>query len=61
MVKIAKNPGIGRLNNLNDPSRPQCVKFIVNMTTCMLTCLMSPSNYMDLKYNKIKIYFFKID
>ena len=21
-----KNPGNGRLNNLNDPSRPQCVK-----------------------------------
>jgi len=27
MVKIVKkNPGNGRLNNLNDPSRPQCVK-----------------------------------
>ena len=25
-VKIVKNPGKGRLNNLNDPSRPQCVK-----------------------------------
>jgi len=24
-VKIVKNPGNGRLNNLNDPSRPQCV------------------------------------
>jgi len=26
MVKIVKNPGNGRLNNLNDPDRPQCVK-----------------------------------
>ena len=26
MVKIVKNPGNGRLNNLNDPNRPQCVK-----------------------------------
>jgi len=26
MVKIVKNPGIWRLNNLNDPNRPQCVK-----------------------------------
>jgi len=25
-VKIVKNPGNGRLNNLNDPDRPQCVK-----------------------------------
>ena len=25
-VKTIKNPGNGRLNNLNDPSRPQCVK-----------------------------------
>ena len=25
--KIVKNPGNGRLNNLNDPDRPQCVKF----------------------------------
>jgi len=25
MVKIVKNPGNGRLNNLNDPNRPQCV------------------------------------
>ena len=24
--KIVKNPGNGHLNNLNDPSRPQCVK-----------------------------------
>jgi len=23
---MVKNPGNGRLNNLNDPSRPQCVK-----------------------------------
>jgi len=27
MVKIVKNPGNGRLNNLNDP-RPQCVNII---------------------------------
>jgi len=27
-VKIVKNPGNGRLNNLNDPSRPQCVKTV---------------------------------
>jgi len=26
MVKIVKNPGNGRLNNLNNPNRPQCVK-----------------------------------
>ena len=26
MVKIVKNPGNGRFNNLNDPDRPQCVK-----------------------------------
>jgi len=25
-VKIVKNPGNGRLNNLNDPDRPQGVK-----------------------------------
>jgi hypothetical protein len=25
-VKIVKNSGNGRLNNLNDPNRPQCVK-----------------------------------
>jgi len=24
-VKIVKNPGNGHLNNLNDPSRPECV------------------------------------
>jgi len=23
---VLKNPGNGRLNNLNDPDRPQCVK-----------------------------------
>jgi len=28
MVKIVKNPGNGRLNNLNDPDRPQCVKTV---------------------------------
>jgi len=26
MVKIVKNPDNARLNNLNDPNRPQCVK-----------------------------------
>jgi len=30
MVKIVKNPGNVRLNNLNDPSRLQCV----NMRRC---------------------------
>jgi len=25
-LKLLKNPGNGSLNNLNDPSRPQCVK-----------------------------------
>jgi len=25
-LKLFKKPGNGRLNNLNDPSRPQCVK-----------------------------------
>ena len=25
-LKLLKTPGNGRLNNLNDPSRPQCVK-----------------------------------
>jgi len=25
MVKIVKNPGNGRLNNSNDPDRPECV------------------------------------
>jgi len=25
-VNIVKNPGNGRLNNLNGPNRPQCVK-----------------------------------
>jgi len=25
-LKLLKKPGNGRLNNLNDPSRPQCVK-----------------------------------
>jgi len=25
MVKFVKNPGNGRLNNLDDPNRPQCV------------------------------------
>ena len=28
-VKIVRNPGNGRLNNLNDPDRPQCVKNMV--------------------------------
>ena len=28
MVKIVKNPGNGRLNNLNYRSRPQCVKAV---------------------------------
>jgi len=28
---LKKNPGIGRLNNLNDPSRPQCVKLCVHI------------------------------
>jgi len=28
-LKIVKNPGNGRLNNLNDPNRPQCVKKII--------------------------------
>ena len=34
MVKIVKNPGNGRLNNLNDPDRPQCVNmiFVVNIS-----------------------------
>ena len=27
-LKLFKNPGNGRLNNLNDPDRPQCVKKI---------------------------------
>ena len=25
-LKLLKNPGNRRLNNLNDPDRPQCVK-----------------------------------
>jgi len=25
-LKLLKNPGSGRLHNLNDPNRPQCVK-----------------------------------
>jgi len=29
MVKIVKNAGNGRLNNLNDPDRPQCVKHVL--------------------------------
>ena len=27
-LKLLKKPGNGRLNNLNDPSRPQCVKLV---------------------------------
>ena len=27
-LKLLKNPGNGRLNNLNDPDRPQRVNFI---------------------------------
>ena len=29
--KIVKNPGNGRLNNLNDPDRPQCVKLLCDL------------------------------
>jgi len=29
-LKLLKNPGNGRLNNLNDPNRPQCVNSIKN-------------------------------
>ena len=32
MVKIVKNPGNGRLNNLNDPNRPQCVNIYHSVT-----------------------------
>ena len=32
-LKLLKNPGNGRLNNLNGPSRPQCV----NMSYSFLT------------------------
>ena len=28
---MVKNPGNGRLNNLNDPSRPQCVNVITHV------------------------------
>jgi len=28
LIKIVKNPGNGRLNNLNDPNRPHCVKTV---------------------------------
>jgi len=46
MVKIVKNPGNGRLNNLNDPNRPQCVKhngLEAHPPSCtMVTTLISP-------------------
>ena len=29
MVQIVKNPGNGRLNNLNGPNRPECVNMLL--------------------------------
>jgi len=57
MVKIVKNPGNGRWNNLNDPNRPQCVKMCLctphgglrlnnlndpNRPECVKMCLCTP-------------------
>ena len=33
-LKLLKKPGNGRLNNVNDPNRPQCVKMTLEIEAC---------------------------
>jgi len=38
-LKLFKKTGNGRLNNLNDPNRPQCVKNECGYTSTVPICL----------------------
>ena len=52
-LKLLKNPGNGRLNNLNDPDRPQCVKRVYAAEAVKWM-----HNYTGLEFYRVKFAYF---